>query len=128
MTQPTDKLKIMTDEHISKVISQQLIQKGVDTVRLIDMLPAGTPDPDVLEYCYQHGTTLLTLDEHMRKHITARQNEGKDHAGVFMGGHHLQGNIGIGTIVNFVVFYREAINIGAATLDDDVYNTVTTIT
>jgi hypothetical protein len=114
----------MTDEHLANAIVQQLTQKGVHAVRLIDHLLAGTPDPEVLEFCHQHGYALITLDKRMRGHIQVRVQDGLEHAGVFIGSEDLQGTKGIGTIVNLVVFYHEAIRTGGATVADDVYNKV----
>lgn len=116
--------KVMTDEHLANAISKQLTQKSVHTVRLIDVLPTGTPDPEVLEYCHIHGFSLITLDERMRGHAETRHMDDKEHAGVFIGTNRLQGDKGIGTIVNFIAFYDEAIKSGAASLVDDVYNQV----
>jgi len=120
----SDQLMVMTDEHLANAIVEQLMEKGITAVRLIDHLPVGTPDPEVLEYCYQHGYVLITLDEPMRGHINARIRQGLDHAGVFLGTKDMQGTRGIGTIVNFVVFFSDAIEAGAATIEDDVYNRV----
>lgn len=123
MTQPLP-FMVMTDEHLANAISQQLMEKGIQAVRLIDHLPTGTSDPEVLEYCHQHGYTLITLDEPMRGHIQTRIQQGLEHAGVFIGTKDLQGSKGIGVIVNFTVFYNEAIVAGAATVADDVYNQI----
>jgi hypothetical protein len=60
----------------------------------------------------------------MRGHVANRFSAGKDHAGVFLGNRNLQGTNGIGTIVNLIVFYNDAINEGAATVENDVYNQV----
>jgi len=98
----TMEFMVMTDEHVANVIWQQLSEKEVNVVRLIDILPTGTPDPQVLEYCHQYGYALITLDEPMRGHIKSRTQIGKEHAGVFLGNRRMQGSKGIGTIVNFM--------------------------
>ena len=116
--------RVMTDEHLPNAIVQQLTRKGVNAVRLIDHLPAGTPDPEVLEFCYQRGYALITLDEPMRGHILTRIQQGLEHAGVFIGTKDLQGSKGIGVIVTLIHFYHEAIATGAATLAKDVYNEI----
>lgn len=115
---------VMADEHLANAVVEQLNQKGVNAVRLIDYLNAGTPDPEVLEFCHQHGYALITLDKRIRGHIQARTNDGLEHAGVFIGTEDLQGINRIGIIVNLIVFYNEAIMAGAATVADDVYNKV----
>jgi hypothetical protein len=120
----TEALKILADENIVNAVVQQLVKNGVDAIRLIEVLAESTLDPDVLEYCHEHGFALVTHDKSIRSHLTTRTNEGKEHAGVFIAGTHLQGTKGIGTIVNFIVFYNDTINAGAATLKDDVYNMI----
>jgi predicted nuclease of predicted toxin-antitoxin system len=115
---------VMTDEHLANAIARQLTQKDVNAVRLIDHLVAGTPDPEVLEYCHQHGYALITLDEPMRGHIHTRTRQGLEHAGVFIGTKDMQGQKGVGIIINFIVFFNESIEAGAATVEDDVYNQI----
>lgn len=117
-------LKIMTDENIPNAVTTQLVKNGVEAIRLIDGLPEGTPDPDVLEYCHQHGYIFLTMDTSITKHIDDRVNEGKEHAGVFIGVRALQISGGIGVIVSEIVFFNDAIENDAATLEADVYNQV----
>lgn len=125
MTQaPSTPFAVMTDEHVANAIYEQLKQRDVQIVRLIDSLPTGTPDPDVLEYCHQHNYALITLDERIQGHIKERLENGDEHAGVFIGGSHLQGSKGIGIIVNFIAFYHDMIQEGAATVEDDVYNQI----
>ena len=65
---------------------------------------------------------MLTHDEQITRHITTRQQEGKGHGGVFIAGHHLQGQRGIGTIVTVILEYHELIVGGAATVQNDVNN------
>ncbi len=71
-----------------------------------------------------NGYALLTHDEQITGHITTRYREGKGHAGVFIAGHHLQGEHGIGTIVSFILEYNELIAGGAGTVQNDIYSHV----
>lgn len=57
-----ENLRILTDENVSKTVTDQLRAKGVDANRLIDHIPEGTPDPDVLEFAHENGFALLTHD------------------------------------------------------------------
>ncbi|MEO1289789.1 MAG: DUF5615 family PIN-like protein [Chloroflexota bacterium] len=113
----------MTDENMPNVVSEQLAKKDVDVVRLIDVLPSGTKDPKVLEYCYNENYALVTFDENIREHINDRALEHKEHAGIFIGAG-LQNPNGIGVVVNFIVFFDRAIRQQAATVENDVYNQV----
>jgi hypothetical protein len=119
-----NQFRILTDEHIAGAIVQQLRNNGVDVARVEDTIGKGTPDPDVLEYAYQHGYTFLTHDEAIVAHTTSRLNSGKSHAGVFIAPNHLRGKKGIGPVVEYVTEWHEVIAAGAATLQDEVYNQV----
>ena len=119
--------RILTDEHIASGVVQQLRKNGVKVERVEDTVGKGTPDPDVLEYAYQHGYTLLTHDEALVGHTTNRLDSGKSHCGVFIAGDHLKGSNGIGRIVGEIVFWHTATQDGAANLQNDVYNQVNDI-
>src|SRR5690349_12212626 len=106
----------LVDENMSNAVAEQLQRRGVDTIRVIDVLPTGTKDDRLQEYAYQHGYTLLTHDENIRSHIDNRPSEGKEHCGVFIAPNALQGPKGIGRIVEYVTEYDELIKAGAATL------------
>ncbi len=114
--------KLLADENIATAVVDQLAGGGVDIRRVTDVLPEGTPDPDVLAYAHENGYALLTHDEQITGHITNRHKEDIGHAGLFIAGHHLQGEHGIGTIVTFILDYYELIAGDAGSVQDDVYN------
>lgn len=114
--------KLLADENIAVAVIDQLISRDVDITRVRHVLPEGAPDLDLLEYALENGYALLTHDEQITDHISARHREGIGHAGVFIAGHHLQGDRGIGIIVTFILDYHELIAGGAGTFQDDVYN------
>ncbi|MEL6407650.1 MAG: hypothetical protein AAFR81_24970 [Chloroflexota bacterium] len=97
-------------------------KNGVEVIRVTEILPEGTPDPDVLETAYQDGYALLTHDERITKHIADRVNAGKDYAGVFIAVHHLQGMKGVGKIVTELTQFDAEIKAGTKTIADNVYN------
>ena len=116
--------KLLVDENIAGAVIDQLTKKSVEVKRVSDFLPEGTPDPDVLEFAHENEYALLTHDEQITHHIAARYKAEKEHSGVFIAGHHLQGQDGIGTIVTFIVELHEFIEGGAATVQGDVYNQI----
>lgn len=118
-------LAILTDENISQAIYEQLIAKGVKAERVINVLPEGTSDPELLEWAHTRKYALLTHDQAIRKHIKARQEAGKEHAGVFIISRHLQGTVG--PIVTYLVELNEYIEGGAASVEEDVYNIINPI-
>lgn len=115
---------ILTDENIANEVALQLQAKDKNAVRLIDELPAGTPDSDVLEYCHQRGYTLLTHDESITKHIKERIEAGKEYAGVLIAPNHLQGVKGIGRIVKAIETLDTNIKEGTESIIDNVYNQI----
>ena len=115
-------LKILTDENISKAVSEQLVAKGVKAERLIDNLPEGTQDSDVLAFAHDNDYVLLTHDESITKHITDRVNDEKNYAGVIIAPNHLQGPSGIGKIVTKIVELDAEIKQGTKTVENTVYN------
>lgn len=116
--------KLLADENIAGAVIEQLTKGSVEIHRVSDFLPEGTPDPDMLEFAHKNGYALLTHDERITQHIADRHKEGKEHGGVFVAGHHLQGQTGIGTIVKFITEYAELIVVGAATVQNDVHNQI----
>jgi predicted nuclease of predicted toxin-antitoxin system len=115
---------ILTDEQVAKAIVTQLRNHGVVVERVEDTVGKGTLDPELLEYAYTNGYTLLTHDERIVGHITARLETGKEHAGVFIALHHLRNSKGVGQIIEEIVFWHQAVQAGAATLQNDVYNQI----
>ena len=116
--------KLLADENIAGAVIDQLAEKDVTIRRVSHVLPEGTLDPDILAYAHENGYALLTHDEQITRHITTRHNEGKGQGGVFIAGHHLQGQRGIGTIVTFIVEYHELFVVGAGAIQDDVHNQI----
>lgn len=114
--------KLLADENIAVAVINQLINRETDITRVRNVMPEGTPDPDLLEYAHENGYVLLTHDEKITRSIAARQREGKGHAGVFIAGKHLQGEHGIGTIVTSILEYHALLVAGAWTVHDDVEN------
>lgn len=116
--------KLLADENIAAAVIEQLVDQGVKIRRLSHLIAEGTPDPDVLAYAHNNGYALLTHDERITRHITRRHEEGKEQAGVFIAGHHLQGERGIGTIVTALLEYHELIAEGAGNVSDDIFNQI----
>jgi hypothetical protein len=124
MAQSQSNFKILADVHIPAAVVEQLRKRGVTVETVPDLLGQDTPDPDILEYAYEKGYTVLTHDKKMQKHVNDRVAAGQEYCGVIIGGDHLQGVNGIGKIVEEVAFLHEAIEGNAATLQDEVYNQI----
>lgn len=115
-------LKILTDKHIPKAIVEQLRRRGVDVERVEDIGMDASADEDILEYATANGRSVLSFNYDFDRLHKAWLDAGQQHAGVFRAGSHLQGDKGIGRIVTFIGEYFEMVNVGAASLADDVYN------
>jgi predicted nuclease of predicted toxin-antitoxin system len=116
--------KILADTNMPFAVVEQLRLRGVEAEYLIHLLPENTKDPDILEYAYENGFTIITYDKKIQSHVNERAEAGKEHPGVFIALDHLQGSHGIGKIVEELGLWHEAIAGGAASLEDEVYNQV----
>lgn len=115
MNRDGTRFSILTDEHLPVAINNQLTKKGVENERAINVLPEGTPDPELLAYAHTNGFALLTHDEAIKQPVMDRNANGEDHTGVFIAPNHLQGVKGIGTIVNYLLELDQSIKGVAAT-------------
>ena len=54
-------IEYLLDENITPALRKALHQKSPDTILwCIGVLPNGTPDPEILIWCEQNGTILVT--------------------------------------------------------------------
>ena len=118
------RFRILADVNIMAAVVEQLRLRGVEADRLVDLLPQDTKDPDILQFAYDNGYTIVTHDKRMTGHVKDRTSAGKQFLGVFIALDHLQGPDGIGSIVEELVFWHEAIVAGAASVQNDVYNEI----
>lgn len=121
------KFLVLIDENMANGVVEGLEKRSVEVRRVIDVVPAGTKDDPLLEFAYQHGYTLITHDENIKRHVEKRVDAAKEHCGVFIAPNKLQGPDGIGRIVDFIAEYDAFIKGGAASLENDVYNKITYI-
>lgn len=105
-------LRLITDTHIAKAIAVQLRNKGIDVVRLeeLDALPTNAADSAILKWATDNQRAVLSLDRDFRKLHSQWLAENKQHNGIFSGSHELQGEKGIGTIVNFMTDYAQYVD------------------
>lgn len=111
-------LKFYTDTHVPKQIALQLREHGVDIVRCEDVGLAEADDETHLEYGTQDERILITFDKGFRTRAFEWLANNKHHSGILLCKHYLQGEKGIGILVEHCLFYWEAVEIGAATILD----------
>jgi Domain of unknown function (DUF5615) len=117
-------LKILTDVNIPHAVFEQLCLCGVDSEKLIDVLLEHSKAPDILQFAYDNGYTIVTRDKRIWSQVNSRIANGKQHLGVFIVPESLQGPDGIGRIVEALALWHEAITVGSANLQNEIYNQV----
>ncbi len=113
-----DELRFYTDTHIGRQVALQLRQHGVDAVRCEEVGMAEADDEAHLEYSTREGRILVTVDKGFRDRAFSWIAEGREHGGVIIVHPELQGNSGIGSIVNWCRFFCDAVANEAARLDE----------
>ncbi len=115
-------LKFYIDSHIAKRLATQLRLKNIDVVRCQDMEFDDKPDIFHFEYAAQEKRTIITSDEDFLMLASQWNRDGEFHAGVAFVRPEQKDNIGV--LVSQLVFLHQAIEVGAAVLENDVYNQV----
>jgi hypothetical protein len=66
------RFRILADEHWSAAHVKAIRSAGWELARLVDVaeLGQGTPDPNILAYCTEHGYVWMTADQRAQGHIT----------------------------------------------------------
>jgi predicted nuclease of predicted toxin-antitoxin system len=113
-------IRYFTDAHIPKSVVTQLRQHGVDIIRCEDIGMKYAKDEAQLEYATKEGRTLVTCDEDFFRLAAQWREAGKHHAGIVYIVSEKQGIIGV--IVKELLFLHQAVEGGAASLQDDIYN------
>ena len=73
-----DRVKLYTDEHVSKVVVNGLRQRGVDVLTVAEVGMLGASDEEHLAFARREVRVLFTLDEDfLRLHAS-----GAEHAGL----------------------------------------------
>jgi hypothetical protein len=119
-----DSLKFYTDKHIPKQVAIQLRQRGVDVVRCEEVGMGEADDQAQLEYAIQHERAMISIDTDFQGLHARWLREGRSHTGVFCISKHLQGEGAIGTMVKELWDYHQLVELGAATLKDDIFDHV----
>lgn len=109
-------LKFYMDTHISKQVTIQLRQHGVDAIRCEEVGLSEAADEVHLQYAADNGRILVTKDRGFRDRHFRWISENRNHAGIFLfkGGHEAF----VGHIVNFCRENAELVAEGAGTPDD----------
>ena len=109
-------LKFYMDTHISKQVTLQLRQHGVDAIRCEEVGLSEADDETHLQYAADNERILVTKDRGFRDRHFRWMGENRDHYGIFLfkGGHEAF----IGQIVNFCRENAELVAGGAGTPDD----------
>ena len=75
-------LRFYMDENVHGAITRGLRHRGVDVQTAQGDIPAGTPDPPVLDRATALGRILFTQDEDLLREAARRQVAGQPFSGV----------------------------------------------
>lgn len=116
-------LQIYTDAHVAMAVVFQLRNSRISVVRCEDVgLKFERNDEVHLIYATGEKRAVLTSDEDFLQLHAKWQQAGMKQSGIIYIQHERKDNIGL--IVGTLSFLNEAIEGGAATLDEEVYNRV----
>ncbi|MEP7284401.1 MAG: DUF5615 family PIN-like protein [Chloroflexota bacterium] len=114
-------IKFYTDTHIDKAVMVQLRLSGIDSIRCEEVGRAEADDFEHLTYAASEQRSIVTNDQGFTGHHRQWLEAGKHHAGIFL---ITKDKENIGLIVNTLLFWHEAITIGAADLEKDVVDQI----
>ena len=115
-------LKFFFDTHIAKAVAFQLRNKGIDAVRCEDVQLAEAADETLLEYATQNNRIMVSQDnDFIRLHVQWQQ-ESRQHSGIMFIAKHVQGQAQISYIVQELLFYAEADQVGAVDYEIEIAN------
>ncbi len=115
-------IRYYLDNHISKVVVIQLRRRGVDVIHYDDVGLANASDLEHLEYATSAGRVVVSQDRDFSTLNKLWQQEGRLHSGIMLLPAFLQGIAQTRFTIKALIEYDELINVGAATLADDVIN------
>jgi hypothetical protein len=123
---PPGTLRLYSDVHIDKAVANQLRMHGVDIVRCQDVGMHHARDDEHLQYATDNHRAVVTSDADFLALDKQWRNNGQEHAGIYFVKAELtnRGSAAIGITVQSLLFWHEAIEAGAASNENDVYNLV----
>lgn len=116
-------IRFYTDTHVPKQVAIQLRNRGIDVVRCQEVGLEDAEDVVHLEHATHEQRTVITGDEDFPRLNAEWNRMGRFHAGILYFQPESQGDVGL--IVNAAAFLYEAVEAGAATPENDVYNRIT---
>ncbi len=117
-----EQIRFYTDTHIAKAVAVQLRFRGVDIVRCEEVGMAEASDAAHLELAGREGRTIVTADSDFTVLHSAWMAAGRQHAGIVYVTRDSRHNIG--GLIEYLEFLHLAIEGGAGTLENDVYNQI----
>jgi uncharacterized protein with PIN domain len=73
-----ERIRLYTDEHVSKAVVKGLRERGVDVLTVVEAGKLGASDEGHLEFARREGRVIFTQDDDfLRIHAS-----GKEHAGI----------------------------------------------
>lgn len=118
------KLMAYTDGHVPLAVVKQARRKAreIDIIRCEEIGLKDVDDEVHWTYVLEHQRVLITTDQGFLSRAAELNKQGKSHPGIIFITPGMQGDVCIGPLVELLVFTHEAIESGAATVDQDVEN------
>jgi predicted nuclease of predicted toxin-antitoxin system len=116
------KAKFYTDTHIAKAVAAQARKAGIDIIRCEEVGRAQAKDIEHLEFATAERRMVISADEDFPILHAEWQAAGKRHAGIIYVQPTRKDQIGM--IVEYLKFIHDAVETAAATLEEDVYNSI----
>jgi predicted nuclease of predicted toxin-antitoxin system len=119
-------LRFYTDSHIPEAVATQLRLHGVDVVRCQDIKLDDATDLEHLEYATEQGMAIITKDSDFPSLHKIWMQQNRRHCGIFFCPYRNEPATSL--IVTACLFYHQAIEDEAGTLEDDIHNRLHYIT
>ncbi|MBZ0319233.1 MAG: DUF5615 family PIN-like protein [Anaerolineae bacterium] len=116
--------KFYLDSHISKEAAIQLRRKGIDAIHCAELGKQDDSDEAHLVFSTEQGRIMVSCDKRIEQQLHfAWLEQGREHAGIiFVQNEDCEGERGISVIVRELIFLCEAVQEGACSVEDDLYN------
>jgi hypothetical protein len=115
-------LKFYTDKHIAKAVATQLRKNGMDVLRCEEIGLDEALDIEHLQRATNEDRIFITFDQDFPRIHNEWLKANKRHGGIMYCLAHVQGESGIGRIVDECTSYSALIVGGAGSYEEDIAN------
>jgi uncharacterized protein DUF5615 len=117
-------IKYLLDAHLSPDIAKQGQQRGLDIVHVNEVGMKDALDPEIWKYCQNDWRCIVSVDARFRKRAEDAIADDTDIPGFFAVPDHLKQRNSIGSVLEILTYYHEALENDAADYETDVKNRI----